>query len=168
MAKTPRTRHEATPETHRLRNLAVWYREFAERAGSSAIWESRLRTAEDLNAAAERIEASLHASDPPNSDKNLDRHVAELRAEARRLTLMLKTVADPQDRDQFAARALEFSLRAEAIACSQEDPMVVRMNVKRYRLMLEGGINDEAQRHVVEEMLADAEAVLASRRDTDR
>ena len=31
-----------------LRKLAVWYREFAERAGNPAIWEARLRTAEDL------------------------------------------------------------------------------------------------------------------------
>jgi len=40
----------------RLRELAAWYREFAERAGSSAIWEARLHTAEDLDAEADRIE----------------------------------------------------------------------------------------------------------------
>jgi hypothetical protein len=40
-----------------LRKLAAWYRELAERAGSSAIWASRLLTAEDLEAEAERIEA---------------------------------------------------------------------------------------------------------------
>jgi len=40
----------------KLRELAHWYREFAERAGSSAIWDSRLRTAEQLDAEAEAIE----------------------------------------------------------------------------------------------------------------
>ena len=39
-----------------LRELANWYRSFAERAGSPAIWESRLHMAEDLEAEAERIE----------------------------------------------------------------------------------------------------------------
>jgi len=39
-----------------LRELARWYRNFAERAGSPAIWEARLHTAEDLDAEAERIE----------------------------------------------------------------------------------------------------------------
>jgi hypothetical protein len=28
----------------KLRELAAWYREFAERAGNPAIWEARLRT----------------------------------------------------------------------------------------------------------------------------
>jgi hypothetical protein len=45
----------------KLRELASWYREFAERAGNPTIWESRLRTAEDLDAAAERIERNLAA-----------------------------------------------------------------------------------------------------------
>jgi hypothetical protein len=40
----------------RLRELAAWYRGFAERAGSPAIWEARLHTAEDLDAEADRIE----------------------------------------------------------------------------------------------------------------
>ncbi len=40
----------------KLRELASWYREFAERAGNPMIWECRLRTAEDLDVEAERIE----------------------------------------------------------------------------------------------------------------
>jgi hypothetical protein len=40
----------------RLRELASWYRELAERAANPMIWESRLRTAEDLDAEAERLE----------------------------------------------------------------------------------------------------------------
>jgi len=48
-------------EAEKLRELAAWYREFAERAGNPSIWESRLRMAEDLEQEADR----------------LDRHVAE-------------------------------------------------------------------------------------------
>jgi hypothetical protein len=40
----------------KLRELASWYRDFAEQAENAAIWDSRLRTAEDLEAEAERIE----------------------------------------------------------------------------------------------------------------
>ena len=32
----------------KLRELAVWYRKLAEKAGNPSIWESRLRMAEDL------------------------------------------------------------------------------------------------------------------------
>ena len=39
-----------------LRELAAWYRSFAERAGNPVIWEARLLMAEDLEAEAERIE----------------------------------------------------------------------------------------------------------------
>ena len=39
-----------------LRTLASWYREFAERAGNPVIWEARLRTAQDLEAEADKIE----------------------------------------------------------------------------------------------------------------
>jgi hypothetical protein len=45
---------ENDPE--RLRELAVWYRAFAEKAGSPAIWDARLRTAEDLDDEISRIE----------------------------------------------------------------------------------------------------------------
>ena len=42
----------------KLRELASWYREFAERAGSATIWETRLRMAEELEQEADRMEAS--------------------------------------------------------------------------------------------------------------
>jgi len=45
-----------TPEE--LRELAAWYRSYAERAGNSAIWEARLRTADKLEAEASRLEVS--------------------------------------------------------------------------------------------------------------
>jgi hypothetical protein len=40
----------------KLRKLASWYRDFAERAGDPAIWDARRRTAEDLEREAAEIE----------------------------------------------------------------------------------------------------------------
>jgi len=45
----------ATLQAEKLRELTSWYREFAERAGNPAIWESRLRMAEDLDQEAEQL-----------------------------------------------------------------------------------------------------------------
>ena len=42
-----------------LRKLASWYRAFAERTGNPTIWDGRLRTAEDLEAEAARIERGV-------------------------------------------------------------------------------------------------------------
>lgn len=41
----------------KLRELASWYREQAERADNPVIWAACLRTAEDLDEEADRIEA---------------------------------------------------------------------------------------------------------------
>ncbi len=38
-----------------LRRLAAWHRKQAERAGSAVIWDKRLRTAENLEADADRL-----------------------------------------------------------------------------------------------------------------
>ena len=43
-------------DPRRLRELAAWYREFAERAGNPIIWEARLRTAAELEQEAVRLE----------------------------------------------------------------------------------------------------------------
>jgi hypothetical protein len=48
----------------RLRELASWYRDFAERAGNPAIWEARLRTAKQLEAEADVVERALKSRDP--------------------------------------------------------------------------------------------------------
>jgi len=40
----------------KLRELASWYRDFAERAGNPAIWQARLRTAKELEAEAALVE----------------------------------------------------------------------------------------------------------------
>jgi hypothetical protein len=45
----------------RLRELAAWYREFAERAGDPVIWEARLRTAAELEREADRLEKETPA-----------------------------------------------------------------------------------------------------------
>jgi len=42
-----------------LRELALWYREFADRAGNPAIWEARLLTGQELDDEADRLEAEL-------------------------------------------------------------------------------------------------------------
>jgi hypothetical protein len=52
---------DAMPDVEKLRQLAAWYREFAERAGNPTIWESRLRTAEDLESEAERMSTRFQA-----------------------------------------------------------------------------------------------------------
>jgi len=44
----------AHPE--RLRELACWYRGLAERTANPTIWDARLRTAEDFEAEAARLE----------------------------------------------------------------------------------------------------------------
>ena len=52
-------------EAQRLRELADWYREFAERTSNTAIWDARLRTAEDLEAEAVRIDRQGASSPYP-------------------------------------------------------------------------------------------------------
>ncbi len=44
-------------QAQKLRDLASWYREFAERADNPAIWDARLRTAEDLEREAGNLES---------------------------------------------------------------------------------------------------------------
>jgi hypothetical protein len=46
------------PDSLRLRELASWYREFAERTANPTVWEARLHTAEDLEAEADRLDLS--------------------------------------------------------------------------------------------------------------
>jgi hypothetical protein len=46
----------------KLRELAAWYREFAEKTGNPSIWEARLRMAEDLEQEAARLEERHRAA----------------------------------------------------------------------------------------------------------
>lgn len=163
MAKTPPARgHCATEASRHLNDLAAWYREFAERTDNPTIWEARLRTAQDLDTEAERIEASLNAAEPAGARGEQNAKVAALRAESHRLVRMAMSVSDLQAKQRFAAQALALAQRAEAIARSQEDPAIVEANIERYRKLLAAGIDDPEQRQTVEQMLGDAEAVLAS------
>jgi hypothetical protein len=45
-----------------LRELAAWYRDFAERAGSLWIWEARLRRARELEREADGLAAKVKTS----------------------------------------------------------------------------------------------------------
>jgi len=47
---------EFMDQAQKLRDLANWYRKFAERAENPAIWDARLRTAEDLEREAGNLE----------------------------------------------------------------------------------------------------------------
>lgn len=47
---------EPSVNARMLRDLAVWYRALAARAGNPVIWEARLLTAYDLDAEASRID----------------------------------------------------------------------------------------------------------------
>jgi len=47
------------PDSEELRKRAAWYREIAERTGNTTIWAMRLRTAEKLEAEANRVELHL-------------------------------------------------------------------------------------------------------------
>jgi hypothetical protein len=49
-------RYDGAPE--KLRELASWYRQFAERAATTVIWAARVRMAEDLELEADRLSAS--------------------------------------------------------------------------------------------------------------
>jgi hypothetical protein len=52
-------------DPQKLRELAAWYRSFAEKAANPVIWEARLNTAEALDREAERIERRHLAIETP-------------------------------------------------------------------------------------------------------
>ena len=54
-------------EARKLRDLAAWYREFAERAGDPWIWDARLRTADKLEKEAALLEKRLRQIKEPAS-----------------------------------------------------------------------------------------------------
>ena len=84
----------------------------------------------------------------------------ELRTEVRRLMKTVKNLSDPELKKELAARSLYLASRAEAIANSIEDPELIVINIVRYRSMLSAGISSESHYKILEEMLADAEAML--------
>jgi hypothetical protein len=52
----------AMENPQKLRELAAWYREFAEKTANPSIWEARLRMAEDLEHEASRLEKRQEAA----------------------------------------------------------------------------------------------------------
>jgi hypothetical protein len=65
-----RCAHEPEPSPRRLRELAHWYREFADRTGNPTIWESRLKTAEKLEHEANRLqEEAARQQNTPSGHK---------------------------------------------------------------------------------------------------
>lgn len=48
-------------DPQKLRELAAWYREFAETTHNPVLWEARLRMAEDLEREAARLEQRVAA-----------------------------------------------------------------------------------------------------------
>jgi hypothetical protein len=48
----------------KLRELASWYRDFAERTSNPTVWDARLRTAKELEREADRIERTQASCNP--------------------------------------------------------------------------------------------------------
>ena len=65
-------------EQARLRRLAAWYREFAERAGNPVIWEARLRTAEELEREADQLEQASNPDTRPDQSAPLVKRETEI------------------------------------------------------------------------------------------
>jgi hypothetical protein len=74
----------------KLRELAAWYREFAEQSGNPTIWDGRLRTAENLEAEASLLETRSARSgirrSPPRQNQNNDAASPRLTASSRSIT----------------------------------------------------------------------------------
>jgi hypothetical protein len=51
-------RYVVQDNSQKLRELALWYREYAVRAGNPWIWEARLQTAENLERQAAMLEGT--------------------------------------------------------------------------------------------------------------
>ena len=83
----------------------------------------------------------------------------KLRAEVRRLHLVLKTTLDPMQKRDLAARALELAQQAEAIASLPDDVEGLRVRIAQYRHMLDRADNEPKQR-VVAQLLREAEGKL--------
>jgi hypothetical protein len=87
--------------------------------------------------------------------------VEELRAEARRLRDAANTISDLGTKKELTSRALELSRRAEALASGMIDPGILGANIERYRSLLASGSLGDEQKRIVEDLLAEAETLLA-------
>jgi hypothetical protein len=57
----------------KLRELASWYRDFAERTGNPVIWEARLRTAKELESAADLLDRTEAGHNLGHVDQGSDK-----------------------------------------------------------------------------------------------
>jgi hypothetical protein len=90
-------------DPHKLRELASWYREFAERAGNPAIWHARLTTAEELEREADRLERIAARGQVRSRNGTAGRAVAILAFAAGLCVAALATAADEPARPQPTA-----------------------------------------------------------------
>ena len=90
-------------DPHKLRELAGWYREFAERAGNPAIWHARLTTAEELEREADRLEKIAARGQVRSRNGTAGRAVAILTFAAGLCVAALGTAADEPARPQPTA-----------------------------------------------------------------
>jgi hypothetical protein len=95
---------------------------------------------------------TAHSGDPLDDPRYL-------RAESQRLREIIATLGDPEIKKELATHSLYLAQRAEAIARVAEDPVVIRMNVERYRSMLASDL-PEGERRTVEDLLDQAERAL--------
>ena len=83
----------------------------------------------------------------------------DLRAEVRRLHLMLRTTLDHAARQKLAAQALELAQQAEAIVSLPDDVEGLCVRIAQYRHMIADAGKEPKQR-VVAQLLRDAEDKL--------
>ena len=65
-------------EPRRLRELAAWLREFAERAGAPWIWEARLIRAKGLEEEADRLELDCRQVVPAQRHSHPEHRIRRL------------------------------------------------------------------------------------------
>jgi len=83
----------------------------------------------------------------------------DLRAEVRRLHLMLRTTLDHAARQKLAAQALELAQQAEAIVSLPDNVEGLCVRIAQYRHMIADAGKEPKQR-VVAQLLRDAEDKL--------
>jgi chaperonin cofactor prefoldin len=93
-----------------------------------------------------------HPSDPLDDPEYL-------RGESRRFRKVVETLSNPNVKKELASHSLNLAQRAEAISRIQEDPAITRMNIERYRSVLQSAA-DHVERQTIQEMLSQSERAL--------
>jgi hypothetical protein len=82
-----------------------------------------------------------------------------LRRESRRLGKIIEGLSDLEIKRELADYSLTLAQRAEAISGVQEDPAIIRMNVERYRAVLQSAA-DPVERQTIQGLLSQSEHAL--------